>query len=379
MPRKVFFSTLAVAALLFAQADAAPSLHRAIEKLPFGRAGDQTVEAYTLTNNHGLEARIITYGATIVSLKTPDRAGHFKNIVLGFDSLDPYLAGVPYFGATVGRYANRIAGGKFVLDGKTYQLPQNDGQNSLHGGRKGFDKRVWTAEPSETPQGPALRLTYVSADGEEGYPGQMTAHVTYQLGNDDKLTIAFEATTTAPTPVNLANHAYFNLTGDPKRTILDHVLTIDADRFTPVNATLIPTGELRAVAGTPFDFRKPTTIGSRITDKDEQLVLGHGYDHNWVLTKAQAGAMTLAAVLTDPMSGRSIELRTTQPGVQFYSGNFLDGKPAGTGTVFEHRTGLCLETQHFPDSPNQPGFPSTILHPGQTYSEKTVLAFHTVK
>jgi aldose 1-epimerase len=379
MPGRALVHALAVAALLLAQGDAAPPSHRAIRKMPFGRAGDQTVDVYTLTNNHGIEARIITYGATIVSLKTPDRAGHFRNIVLGFDTLQPYLAGVPYFGATVGRYANRIAGGRFTLDGKTYQLPQNDGPNSLHGGAKGFDKRVWTAEPSETPQGPALRLTHVSADGEEGYPGQVTAHVMYQLGNDDTLTIAFEATTTAPTPVNLANHAYFNLTGDPKQAILDHVLTIDADHFTPVNATLIPTGELRAVAGTPFDFNKPVTVGSRINAKDEQLERGHGYDHNWVLTKPQPGAMKLAAVLTDPKSGRSIELRTTQPGLQFYSGNFLDGKPAGAGTVFEHRTGLCLETQHFPDSPNQPAFPSTILRRGQTYAEKTVLAFRVVK
>jgi aldose 1-epimerase len=364
---------------LLSGASAAPPSHRAIEKTPFGRAGDQTVEAYTLTNTHGIEVKVITYGATIASLKTPDRAGHLKNIVLGFDTLDPYLAGVPYFGATVGRYANRIAGGKFTLDGKTYQLPQNDGQNSLHGGRKGFDKRVWTAEPAETPEGPALRLTYVSADGEEGYPGQLTAHVTYQLGNDDSLRIAFEATTTAATPVNLANHAYFNLTGDPKQTILDHVLTIDADRFTPVDASLIPTGELRTVAGTAFDFRKPVAIGSRIEAKDEQLTRGHGYDHNWVLTKSRPGALTRAAVLTDPKSGREIELRTTQPGVQFYSGNFLDGKPSGTGTVFAHRTGLCLETQHFPDSPNKPAFPSTILRPGQTYAENTVLAFRTVK
>jgi len=371
------FAFALCATLAFAHANAAP-LH-AIQKATFGRAGDQNVDAYTLTNAHGIEARIITYGATLVSLKTPDRAGHLKNIVLGFDSLEPYLAGVPYFGATVGRYANRIAGGKFTIDGKTYQLPQNDGPNSLHGGRKGFDKRVWTAEPSETPDGSALRLTYVSADGEEGYPGQLTAHVTYQLKNDDTLTIAFEAATTAPTPVNLANHAYFNLTGDPHQAILDHVLTINAAKFTPVDATLIPTGELHPVAGTPFDFRKPTAIGSRIETKDEQLTRGHGYDHNWVLTKSQPEALTLAAVLSDPKSGREIELSTTQPGLQFYSGNFLDGKPAGTGTVFAHRTGLCLETQHFPDSPNHPAFPLTILRPGQTYAEKTVLKFRTVK
>jgi aldose 1-epimerase len=369
----------AVAAMLAVPAAAAPPSGPGIIKASFGRAGGQAVDIYTLRNAHGIEARIMTYGATLVSLKTPDRTGHRADIILGFDTIDPYLAGVPYFGATVGRYANRIAGGRFAIDGKTYQLPTNDGPNSLHGGVKGFDKRVWTAEQLKIPQGEALRLTYVSADGEEGYPGQLTAHVTYRLGEDDTLSIAFEATATAPTPVNLANHAYFNLSGDPSRPILDHVLAIDADRFTPVNATLIPTGELRAVAGTPFDFRTPHVIGSRIAAKDEQLDRGHGYDHNWVLNKPRAGAMTRAAVLSDLASGREIELRTTQPGLQFYSGNFLDGKPAGGGTVFKHRTGLCLETQHFPDSPNKPAFPTTILRPGQTYSESTVLTFRTMK
>jgi aldose 1-epimerase len=345
----------------------------------FGRAGDTNVQIYTLTNVHGIEARIMTYGATLVSLKTPDRTGNLKNIILGFDSLDPYVAGVPYFGATVGRYANRIAGGRFVLDGNSYQLPQNNGPNSLHGGNRGFDKRVWNAQSIETPSGPSLRLTYVSAAGEEGYPGELSAHVTYRLGDDDTLTIDYEATTTAPTPVNLANHAYFNLTGDPERTILDQMLQINADGFTPVNATLIPTGEMRAVAGTPFDFRTPHSIGSRINAKDEQLRLGGGYDHNWILNSNGTGSVRPAAVLADPTSGRSIEISTTQPGLQFYSGNFLDGKSAGAGTVFKYRTGLCLETQHFPDSPNQPSFPSAIVRPGQTYSERTVFAFRITK
>ncbi len=366
------------AMVLVTAAAAAPSGHGII-KSSFGQAGGQAVDIYTLTNAHGIEARIMTYGATLVSLKTPDRAGRLANIILGFDTIDPYVAGVPYFGATVGRYANRIAGGRFTLDGKTYQLAANDGPNSLHGGVKGFDKRVWKAQLLNSARGNALRLTYVSADSEEGYPGQLTAHVTYRLGEDDTLSIAFDATATAPTPVNLANHAYFNLSGDPGRPILDQVLTIDADRFTPVDATLIPTGELRAVAGTPFDFRTPHIIGNRIAAEDEQLGRGHGYDHNWVLNKPRAGAMTRAAVLRDPASGREIELRTTQPGLQFYSGNFLDGKPAGGGTVFAHRTGLCLETQHFPDSPNHPAFPATILRPGQTYSETTLLAFRTIK
>jgi aldose 1-epimerase len=359
---------------------ASDTARRGIEEAPLGRAGDQSVEIHTLTNVHGIEARIMTYGAAIVSLKTPDRSGKFANIVLGFDTLSPYLAGVSYFfGATVGRYANRIANGRFTLDARTYELAQNDGVNSLHGGEQGFHRRIWSAQASETAHGPALRLTYVSAAGEEGYPGELTAHVTYRLGDDDALAIDYEATTTAATPVNLANHAYFNLTGDPSRTILAHLLTINAVRYTPIDATQIPTGELRAVAGTAFDFRTPQAIGSRINDSDQQLKRGLGYDHNWVLNPSQPETMTLAAVLSDPDSGRSLELRTTQPGLQFYSGNFLNGKPAASGgSVFEYRTGLCLETQHFPDSPNQLAFPPTILVPGQRYAEKTVLSFRTL-
>jgi aldose 1-epimerase len=344
-----------------------------------GRVGEEKVEIYTLTNAHGIEVRIMTYGATIVSLKAPDRDGRFENIVLGFDTLETYLAGVPYYGATVGRFANRIANGRFTLDGISYQLPLNDGANSLHGGPRGFDKRIWKADSAAGAVHNVLRLTYVSAAGEEGYPGELTAHVTYRLSEQDSLAIEFDATTTAATPVNLANHAYFNLTGDPQRPILDQRLTINADKFTPVDATLIPTGELRAVAGTPFDFRTPHLIGSRISAADEQLALGKGYDHNWVLNGAHGKALRLAAVLTDPASGRSMEVHTTQPGLQFYSGNFMNGQPAGHGSVFGYRTGLCLETQHFPDSPNRAGFPSTILRPGAAYSEKTVLHFGTVK
>jgi aldose 1-epimerase len=350
---------------------AAEVAQRAIVQAPFGQIGDQPVEIYTLTNAHRIEVRTMTYGATIVSLKTPDRAGQLKNIVLGFDTLAPYLAGVPYFGATVGRYANRIANGRFSLDGRSYQLPQNDRVNSLHGGRSGFDKRVWTAQFSQTAHVSLLRLTYISAAGEEGYPGELTAHVTYRLSDDDTLAIEYEATTTAATVVNL--------TGDPTRPILAHMLTIKADRFTPVDATLIPTGELRAVAGTAFDFRTPQAIGSRIDGSDEQLRLGHGYDHNWVLNKSRPGRLTLAAVLSDPDSGRSLEVWTTQPGLQFYTGNSLNGRPAGAGSVFGYRTGLCLETQHLPDSPNQPAFPATILRPGQVYSEKTILSFRLLK
>jgi aldose 1-epimerase len=359
---------------------AAPSdAHRAIDRAPFGRDGNEAVELYTLTNAHGIQVQVMTYGATLVSIKTPDRAGRLQNIILGFDTLQPYLEGVPFFGATVGRYANRIANARFSLDGKQYDLSRNDGPNSLHGGSRGFDKRVWKAQPSPAKSAAALQMTYVSAAGEEGYPGQLTAHVSYRLTDDDRLAIEYSATTTAATPVNLANHAYFNLTGDPHQTILQHVLKINAARFTPVNSTLIPTGELRAVAGTPFDFREPQPIGSRIDGADEQLRLGHGYDHNWVLDPAREQGARAAATLSDPQSGRSVEIQTTQPGLQFYSGNFLDGKPAGKGTVFPYRTGLCLETQHFPDSPNQPAFPDTILRPGQRYSETTVLTFRVQK
>lgn len=341
-----------------------------IVKASFGQADGQPVEIYTITNSHGIEARVMTYGATLVSLKTPDRAGRIADILLGFDSLAPYLSGTSYLGATVGRYANRIADARFSLDGVSRQLAANDGRNSLHGGTKGFDKRVWTAEIAGDG---AVRMRYLSADGEEGYPGQVAAQATYRLGEDDTLSIAYEATTTAPTPVNLVNHAYFNLTGDRTKDILGHELRVEASSFTPVDATLIPTGEIRPVAGTPFDFRTPQMIGARIAAPDEQLGRGHGYDHNWVLDKPAPGALSLAAIATDPESGRRLEVRTTQPGMQFYSGNFLSGTP------FARRTGLCLETQHFPDSPNHATFPDTVLKPGETYRETTVFAFGTVK
>jgi aldose 1-epimerase len=357
----------------------AASASAAITKAPFGKTADgKSVDLYTLAGKNGFEAKISTFGATLVSLKTPDKHGKFANVVLGFDSVTPYVTGVPFFGATIGRYGNRIALGKFTLDGKSYQLPVNDGPNSLHGGPKGFDKQVWTAQPIEGKDGPALKLTYVSADGEAGYPGQLTVHVTYTLRADNLLAISYEAATTKPTVVNLTNHTYFNLTGDPKNTILNHVLTLNADRFTPIDRTLIPTGELRPVKGTPFDFTKATAIGARIGTADEQIKFAGGYDHNWVLNSAD-GKLATAAILEDPASGRILELKTTEPGVQFYSGNFLNGKPAGRGTVYNLRTGLCLETQHFPDSPNKPKFPSTVLRPGQTYHSETVLAFSIAK
>ncbi len=350
----------------------------AVSKAPFGKTADgKAVDLYTLKGKSGFEAKISTLGATLVSLKVPDKTGTYGNVVLGFASAENYVKGVPFYGATIGRYGNRIALGKFTLDGKAYQLPTNDGPNSLHGGTQGFDKRLWTAEPVESKDGQALKLTYVSADGEEGYPGQLTVHVTYTLRTDNSLSIAYEATTTKPTVVNLTNHTYFNLSGTPNTTILNHRLTILADRFTPIDKTLIPTGELRPVKGTPFDFTKATVIGARIEANDEQLKFGKGYDHNWVLNSS--GKLATAAIVEEPASGRVLEVKTSEPGIQFYSGNFMDGKPAGAGTVYQHRTGLCLETQHFPDSPNKPKFPSTVLRPGQTYHSETVLAFRTAK
>ena len=332
------------------------------------------VRIYTLVNANGLEARIMTYGATVVSLKVPDREGQLDDVVLGYDLLDRYVANSPYFGAIVGRYGNRIGQGKFTLDGVEYTLAVNNGENHLHGGLQGFDKVVWDDETVWRPDAVGVKLTYRSADMEEGYPGNLEATVTYVLTNENELRIDYAATTDKATPVNLTHHGYFNLTG-AERDILDHVLTLNADRFTPVDAGLIPTGELPAVAGTPMDFRKPTPIGERIDDEYEQLEFGGGYDHNWVLKKGGAG-LTLAARVHEPTTGRLMEVWTTEPGVQFYAGNFLDGTITGKEQkVYEHRWGFCLETQHYPDSPNKPLFPSTILRPGERYESTTVYRF----
>lgn len=337
--------------------------------LPNGEA----VELITLTNAHGVELRAMTYGAIIVSLKVPDRAGQLGDVVLGYDSLAGYVKSSPYFGAVVGRYGNRIAKGKFTLDGADYTLAVNNGPNALHGGLTGFDKVVWGADTMRTVGGVGIRFRYVSKDGEEGYPGTLTTAVTYTLTDANEVHIAYEATTDKATPLNLTQHAYFNLGG--KGDILAHVLTLNADRYTPVDSTLIPTGELASVAGTPFDFTTPRVIGERINGDHQQVKFGGGYDHNFVLTRADTG-LTLAAVLKEPTSGRVLEVRTTEPGVQFYSGNFLDGTLTGKGgVVYAHRTGLCLETQHFPDSPNQAAFPNTILRPGQTFRSLTVWRF----
>ena len=354
------------------QASGSESLVRS----PFGQTPDgKAVELYTLTNANGMKVAITTYGGIVVSLTAPDREDKYADVVLGFDTLDGYLAGHPYFGALVGRYGNRIAKGKFTLDGTEYTLATNNDANHLHGGIVGFDKKVWRARGSVGRAGVSLMLNCTSPDGDEGYPGKLEVKVVYTLTNDDELKIEYHATTDKATPINLTNHSYFNLAGQGSGDILSHVLTINADRFTPVDAGLIPTGELKPVEGTPFDFRKGTAIGARIEAEDEQLKFGGGYDHNFVLNK-DGDDLTLAASVYEPKTGRVMEVYTKEPGVQFYCGNFLDGSNVGKGgKVYNFRNGFCLETQHFPDSPNQPGFPSTILKPGEEYSTTTVYRF----
>jgi len=349
-----------------------------IERQPFGTtpAGAE-VELYTLVNANGLRARIMTYGGIVVSLETPDRDGKLADVTLGYDTLQEYIRDNPYFGSVVGRYGNRIGKARFTLDGVEYVLAANDGENHLHGGLRGFDKVVWRAEPVERDDAVGVKLHYVSKDGEEGYPGTLTCTLTYLLTNNDELRIEYEAETDKPTPVNLTHHSYFNLAGQGTGDILGHELMINADRFTPVDASLIPTGELRSVEDTPMDFRTAKPIGRDIGQDDEQLRLGKGYDHNWVLNDAD-GSLALAARAFEPTTGRVMEVYTTEPGIQFYSGNFLDGSNVGKGgKVYEHRYGFCLETQHFPDSPNKPNFPSVILRPGDRYTSTTMYKFVT--
>jgi aldose 1-epimerase len=372
----IAFPSVALALLVLGAA----TIHAAtkISKADFGKTSNGTaVQIFTLTNEHGLEARICTYGGRVVSLKTPDRTGNLGDIVLGFDSLAGYLdPAEPFFGALIGRYGNRIGHAKFTLDAKVYTLPANDGANTLHGGPDGFDKRVWT--PRQLPDG-GLELTYVSKDGDEGFPGNLKATVVYRLTATNELRIDYTATTDKDTVVNLTNHSYFNLKGAGNGTILDHLLTLHASRFTPVDAGLIPTGELRPVAGTPFDFTKSTAIGARIAQDNEQLKLGKGYDHNFVIDRSGSG-LSLAARVEEPTTGRVMEVETTEPAVQFYTGNFLDGTLKGKGGhTYPQRSALCLETQHYPDSPNKPAFPTTELKPGQTYKTTTVYRFSVKK
>jgi len=356
----------------------AQGMRGAIKKESFGKTtGGEQIELYSLSNKKGMEVSITNFGATVVTLKVPDRAGKAADIVLGYDTLDGYENGTSYFGATVGRYGNRIASGKFSIDGKTYTLPKNNGENTLHGGIVGFNKKVWKAREIASKLGESLEMSYLSADGEEGFPGSLSAKVVFTLPADrNELRIDYTATTDKDTVLNLTNHSYFNLTGEGNGDILDHVMTLHAKQFTPVDKGLIPTGELKNVAGTPMDFNSATAIGKRINESDEQLVFGKGYDHNWVLARAGGGnGLSIAAEAYDPKSGRKLEVLTTEPGVQFYSGNFLDGAKGKGNKPYPQRAAFCLETQHFPDSPNHANFPTTLLKPNAVFHSQTVFRF----
>jgi aldose 1-epimerase len=354
------------------------SSHSSISRADYGKTPEgQAVELFTLHNRNGTEAQITNYGGTVTSLKTADKNGRFADVVLGYDTLADYVKSRngPYLGALIGRYGNRIAHGTFSLEGRVYTLAKNNGENSLHGGLKGFDQAVWQVmEARVSGEGAMLELSYLSRDMEEGFPGNLTVNATYTLTEDNGLKLDFEATTDKTTLCNLTQHSYFNLAG--QGDILGHTAQIHADRFTPVNASLIPTGELRSVTGTPLDFLKPTPIGSRINDSgDEQIKRGNGYDHNYVLNK-KPGELSLAARVQEPGSGRTLEVWTTEPGIQFYSGNFLPSTPVGRGgQIYQPRHGFCFEPQHFPDSPNQPEFPSTTLKPGDTYRSTMIYQF----
>ncbi len=348
-----------------------------IKKQIYGQMADGTpVPLYMLVNDQGMTAQITPYGGIVVSLLTPDRSGQMGDVVLGFDSLPPYLERNPFFGCLVGRYGNRIGGARFTLDGVEYTLAQNNGPNHLHGGLKGFDKKLWQSRAMEMDEGPALELTYTSPDGEEGYPGNLAVTVMYTLTHDNALWLDYQATTDKATVVNLTNHSYFNLSAGASCDVLSHEMMINGDLITPVDNTLIPTGELRSVTGTPFDFRQPTAIGARIDAADEQIGFGGGYDHNWVIN-GLPGTLRLAASVYEPISGRVMEVLTTEPAMQFYSGNMMPpaGIPGKGGRVYHRRNGFCLETQHYPDSPNKPHFPSTVLCPCQTYATTTVYRF----
>jgi aldose 1-epimerase len=370
----IFVGELTLAGSLGAQA-----MRGTIRKQSFGKTtGGEQIDLYSLSNKKGMEVSITNFGATIVTLRVPDRAGKPADVVLGFDTLEGYENGKSYFGATVGRYANRIGGATFSMDGRTYTLPKNNGNNTLHGGIVGFNKKVWKAREISVKGGESLELSYLSGDGEEGFPGNLSVKIVFTLPADrNELKIDYSATTDKDTVLNLSNHSYFNLAGEGNGDILDHVLTLHAKQVTPVDKTLIPTGELSDVAGTPMDFNAATPIGKRINDNYEQLVFGRGYDHNWVLARSGgANSLTTAAEASDPKSGRTLQVLTTEPGVQFYSGNFLDGSAKGKGgKVYAQRAAFCLETQHYPDSPNHPNFPSTLLKPGAVFHSETVFRF----
>ena len=368
LQQKIFALLLLMSCVAFAAA-------QTVTKQSYGKtAAGENVDLYTLRNGKGVEAKITNYGGILVSLKVPDRNGKFDDVVLGFNDLDSYLTkNDPYMGALIGRYGNRIAKGRFTLNGVEYKLAVNNGENHLHGGIKGFDKVVWTGHEMKTPAGPAVVLTYLSKDGEEGYPGNLNVKVVYTLTNNNELKIDYTATTDKDTVTNLTHHSYFNLAGEGNGDILSHLVTISANRFVPTDAGSIPTGELKSVTGTPFDFLKPTAIGARINQDDEQLKFGNGYDHTWVVN---GRGMRLAATAYEATSGRVMQVWTTEPGVQFYTGNFLNGTLTGkSGKVYARRNGFCFETQHYPDSPNQPSFPTTTLKKGATYKSTTIYKF----
>jgi aldose 1-epimerase len=351
-----------------------------IERKPYGTMPDGTaVELFTLSRAGGVSVGIISYGGTIVSIDAAGRGGARADVVLAQPSLEAYLKVNPYFGSLIGRFGNRVGGASFTLDGQTYKLTKNDGDNTLHGGPTGFHARVWNAQVIKDGEGEALALIYLSKDGEEGYPGTLRVKVVYSLTDDDGIKMDYEAATDKPTVLNLTNHAYFNLAGEGSGDVLGHELTLEADSFLPTDKGLIPTGEIRGVQGTPMDFRKSTAIGARVEDKYEPLVLGHGYDHCWIL-RGEAGKLRLAARVLEPKSGRVLEVLTTEPSIQFYGGNFLDGKIIGkSGKPYGYRGAFCLEAQHYPDSPNKPAFPKTVLRPGETYHQTTIYRFSVQK
>ena len=369
-------SGLLSAALLLSLTAVIAQAQSTVTKRSFGKtSAGENIDLYLLRNANGVESTITNYGGIVVSLKVPDRAKKFDDVVLGFSDLEPYTKQGPYFGALIGRYGNRIAKGRFKLNGVEYKLAVNNGENHLHGGIKGFDKVVWTGREMNTKAGPAVVLTYLSKDGEEGYPGNLRVRVVYTLTNKDELKIDYSATTDKDTVINLTHHSYFNLRGEGNGDILEHLVKINADRFVPIDAGSIPLGELSKVAGTPFDFLKSTAIGARINDDNEQLKNGSGYDHTFVIN-GRPGTLRLAATAYEPSTGRTMEVWTTEPGMQFYTGNFLDGLTGKSGKPYPRRSGFCFETQHYPDSPNQPSFPTTTLRRGRTYTSTTIYRFN---
>ena len=368
--------TILAILFLFGGCEKATPPEKKILKETFGEFEGEEVDIYTLKNANQLEIKITNYGGIVTSIRLPDRNGRFADVALGYDNLQDYINNSPYFGCIVGRYGNRIGNARFNLGGEEYTLNKNDGENSLHGGIKGFDKVLWDAEPVIGEGYQSLKLTYLSKDGEEGFPGNLSVMVTYTLKDDNSFIIDYSATTDRPTIVNLTNHTYWNLSGEGSGDILKHELMLNADSFTPVDQGLIPTGEIRSVKNTPMDFTKPTAIGERIDADDEQLKFGKGYDHNWVLNSNESDELKLAATVYEPITGRFMEILTTEPGIQFYTGNFLDGSLTGkSGRAYEFRNGFCLETQHFPDSPNKSEFPSVALSPDETYKTTTIHKF----